>query len=55
MPDKYQSVIQFQGNVQLKGNLARKVYSSYTVTYQEMEEIAGLVVEKIDVFGMKDF
>ena len=38
---------------QLKGNLACKLYSTSTVTCQRMEEIAGLVVEKIDVSAWK--
>ena len=35
----------------MKGNLAQKVYSSYTVKCQRMEEICGLVVEEIDVLS----
>ena len=38
-----------QGNVQLKGNLTCKLYGIYAVTIQGIEEIPGLVVEKIDV------
>ena len=38
----------FQGNVQLKGNLAGKVCSTYTVT---CEKIVGLVIEQIDVLA----
>ena len=32
----------------MKGNLAEKVYSSYTVLCQFMEEIVELIVEEID-------
>ena len=35
----------------MKGNLASKVYSTYTVTCPTMEKIAGLVVEQIDVLA----
>ena len=35
----------------LKGNLAIKVCSTYTVTCQRTEKIAGLVVEQIDVLA----
>ena len=37
----------------MKGNLACKLCSTYTVTCQGMEEIAGLAVEKIDVSAFK--
>ena len=40
-----------QGDVKLKENLACKVCSTYTVTLQRMEKIAGLVVEQIDVLA----
>ena len=40
-----------QGTVQLKGNLSCKVYSTYTVTRQTMEKVAGLLVDKIDVLA----
>ena len=33
----------------MEGKFARKLYSTCTVTVQGMEEIAGLVVQKIDV------
>ena len=39
----------FQGNVQRKGNSARKLSNTNTVTVQGMEEIADLVVQKIEV------
>ena len=33
----------------MKGNLPQKVYSTFTVQCQRMEEIVGVVVEEIDV------
>ena len=36
-------------NVLMKGNLAKKVYSTNTGKFQRMEEIVGVVVEEIDV------
>ena len=37
----------------MKGNLAQKVYSTYTLQFQRMEEIVGVVVEEIDVLTWK--
>ena len=49
--DQARASIFCQGNVQLNGNLASKVYSTYTVTCQKMEKIVGLVVEQIYVLA----
>ena len=35
----------------MKGNLAHKLYSIFTVKCQGMEEIAGVVVEAVDVLA----